>query len=104
MGLKITDLNSTSSITVDDLTIIVNSPDTPDAETMKISIKDFFANIPANTHINATLITNVLRVQDSWTPSSSSAACTKGKISYDTNYVYVAVANNTIKRISLSSF
>lgn len=104
MGLKITDLNGASSITIDDLIVVVNSPDTDDAETVKISISDFFANLPANTNINATLTANVFRINNTWSPTSSSAPCTKGKIAFDSNYFYVAVANNNVKRVSLSSF
>lgn len=104
MGLKISDLNEAFSVSVDDLLAVVNSPDTPDAETVKISFANVFANFPANTWINATLIANVFRVNNTWTPTSSSASCTKGKISFDSNYLYVAIANNTIKRIALSSF
>lgn len=75
--MKITDLNGTSSITLDDLIVIENAPDTPDQETLKISVKDFFNSITANTRINATIVVNVLRVNDTWSPSSSSASCTK---------------------------
>lgn len=104
MGLKVTDLNEAFSVSVEDLLTVVNSPDSPDAETVKISFKNVFANFPANTWINATLIANVFRVNNTWSPTSSSAPCTKGKIAYDSNYLYVAVANNTVKRITLSSF
>lgn len=38
------------------------------------------------------------------TPANSTITITKGTMLYDTNYLYVAVANNTLKRVSLSSF
>ncbi|CAI9121471.1 hypothetical protein LMG32879_002318 [Brytella acorum] len=38
------------------------------------------------------------------TPSSSSAQCTAGQFSDDTNYHYVCVAANTWKRVALSAF
>lgn len=38
------------------------------------------------------------------TPANAAITVTKGTILYDTNYLYVAVANNTLKRVSLSSF
>jgi hypothetical protein len=38
------------------------------------------------------------------TPSSSSAACTRGSIQYDVSYIYICVASNTWKRMALSTF
>jgi hypothetical protein len=38
------------------------------------------------------------------TPASSSAPCTTGQFTDDTNYHYVCVATNTWKRVALSSF
>jgi hypothetical protein len=38
------------------------------------------------------------------TPTSSSEACTTGKISVDADYIYLCVARNTWKRSALSSF
>ena len=38
------------------------------------------------------------------TPANSTITITKGTVLYDTSYLYLAVANNTLKRVSLSSF
>jgi hypothetical protein len=38
------------------------------------------------------------------TPATSTAACYQGEISWDANYVYVCVANNTWKRTALSTW
>lgn len=38
------------------------------------------------------------------TPANSTITVTKGTTMYDANYWYVAVANNTLKRVALSSF
>jgi hypothetical protein len=52
----------------------------------------------------ASLLIGNLMILISNTPSNSSINCTAGHISCDGNNVYVAVANNTLKRIQLSSF
>lgn len=38
------------------------------------------------------------------TPSAANAAGTKGSVCWDSNYVYVCVANNTWKRAALSTW
>lgn len=38
------------------------------------------------------------------TPANSTANCVVGQLWFDTNYMYFAVANNTIKRVILESF
>ncbi|MBI5511345.1 MAG: hypothetical protein HY903_21500 [Deltaproteobacteria bacterium] len=47
--------------------------------------------------------TNTYRIGSS-TPASSSAACTKGTLTFDATYVYICVAANTWKRASLASW
>jgi len=38
------------------------------------------------------------------TPSSSSEAGPKGKITWDSTYIYVWVANDTVKRVAIASW
>jgi hypothetical protein len=38
------------------------------------------------------------------TPSSSSAACTKGSVQYDASFLYICVATNSWRRVALASF
>jgi hypothetical protein len=47
---------------------------------------------------------NRIRVRDSKTPSSSSAPCDRGEMSWDADYVYVCIADNTWKRSKLESW
>ncbi|MBV9760537.1 MAG: hypothetical protein JO340_08235 [Acidobacteriaceae bacterium] len=47
---------------------------------------------------------NSLIIEIAQTPASSSAACTTGTISWDSNYVYVCVASNTWRRSALATF
>jgi hypothetical protein len=37
-------------------------------------------------------------------PGTSSAACTAGQFSFDSNYYYLCVGNSTWKRVALTSF
>lgn len=45
-----------------------------------------------------------LRVTNSYTPASSTAACAAGTTAWDTSYVYVCTATNTWKRAALTSW
>ena len=54
----------------------------------------------AKLDVNSTNI----RIESSKTPSSSSDTCKKGEISWDSDYIYVCVADNTWERASLSSW
>lgn len=38
------------------------------------------------------------------TPANSTVTVKAGTIFYDSSYLYIAVANNTLKRVALSSF
>jgi hypothetical protein len=47
---------------------------------------------------------NEITISTSQTPATPSAAGTQGDISWDSDYIYVAVAANTWKRTALSSW
>jgi hypothetical protein len=57
-----------------------------------------------NTVVNSLSVNGNLIVPNPIVPASSSSACAKGQISYDTNYFYVCVATNSWKRTALSSW
>jgi len=38
------------------------------------------------------------------TPATSSAACTRGSIQYDSSFLYICITSNTWKRLALASF
>lgn len=71
----------------DDLLLITNNPETA-PETNVITVSDFAASLPF----------------DGATPANSTITVTKGKLWIDSSYLYVATANNTVKRVALSSF
>lgn len=93
---KISELESAVSIQGDTLFVIVNDPNGA-AVTLKISASDLFGNV----EVPATFVD--LHLVDS-TPLTSSDAVTKGKIWFDADFIYVAVDEDEIKRVALTSF
>lgn len=54
---------------------------------------------------NMVVSSNGLIIKNKLTPANSSVpAIDVGKVFYDENYLYIKVANNVIKRVSLSNF
>lgn len=60
------------------------------------------ANLLANS--NTALSSNSIIFKHRSTPANSTANCTSGQMWFDTDYLYIATANNTIKRIALVAF
>lgn len=122
---KVTELTAITNVSGDDLLLVVNNPGgTPSSN--KVTVANFFGNVVsetvhkgelkarANTDIRGTKMTisaNAtfsadMRVTSS-TPASNNAGSEghgKGAIWFDSNYIYVATANNQIKRAALSTF
>lgn len=95
---KISELDSLTAVAGEDLLVIVDSPSSTPV-TKKVSVNTLFT--VANS---VTVSANTLVVRNFQSPTSSSFACERGTILYDANYLYIAVANNTLKRVALSSF
>jgi hypothetical protein len=89
---KISELTALTAPSADDLLVIVDDPSGTTPETKKVTVGNLFGNSAANV-----VIRNV-------SPANSGITVTKGTIFFDTSYLYIAVANNTLKRVSLSSF
>lgn len=88
---KISELPSTSnSAATDEIVILANAAGT--AVTRTITVANFLGNSVANVVIQSV------------TPANSSATVKQGTITFDSDYLYVATANNTWKRLTLSSF
>ncbi|MFH1899534.1 MAG: hypothetical protein ABIJ82_03675 [Patescibacteria group bacterium] len=47
---------------------------------------------------------DTIRVRDDKTPESTTSSCDKGEVSWDTDYIYVCVADDTWKRASLNTW
>jgi hypothetical protein len=93
--VKTSELPIASTLESGDRLVIVKAPgSTPNTAT--IDIQKIFANTSANVmHIQGPVST----------PASSAAmAVLSGRIMWDANYLYIAVANNVLKRVELTSF
>lgn len=71
-----------------------------------LSVQNLLANsnadfIVSNDHI---LQANTLIVVNESTPATSADASSGGQIWWDSDYLYLAIANNTIRRIALTTF
>jgi len=104
---KISELTALTAPSSDDLLVIVDSPSS-NAITKKVTVSNFFNNTAANVTISNTfyLTANNILISKNTTPANSTsiAASVKGTFWFDTNYIYVATANGTIKRAALSTF
>lgn len=85
--IKITDLPATTSLANTDLLLVVKDPSgTPTTNTMTL-----------NSFRSVLAIAN--------TPANSSALTVLGgTLLYDSTYLYIATSNNTVKRVTLSTF
>jgi hypothetical protein len=88
---KVTELTALTTPAGEDLLLIIDDPSgTP--TTKKVTLTNLFGNSSANVVIyNAT-------------PANSQITVKKGTLLFDSSYLYVATANNTLKRITLDSF
>lgn len=118
MAVRISDLPLSTSISGEDLLMIVDSP-LSGGVTKRISFNDMIkeVNTPVLFSSNVTISgdmsvsTNTsfgnLHITVSATeptPASSFHPAEKGRIWYDSDYIYVAIDDNTVKRAALSSF
>lgn len=85
--IKLSELTTTSTVANSDIFVVVRSPNSsPTTNTLTLSV-----------------LRSNLTVAD--TPADSNAlTISSGVLLYDSNYLYVAVANNIVKRVALSSF
>lgn len=88
---KITELSALTAPAGDDLLVIVDDV-AGTATTKKVTVANLLGNSSANVVIfNAT-------------PANSTITVKKGTLLFDNNYIYIATSNNSLKRVSLSSF
>lgn len=88
---KVTELTALTAPAGEDLLLIVDDPSgTP--TTKKVTVSHLFGNVAANVVIYNT------------TPANSTITVKKGTIMFDSSYIYVAVANNVLKRTGLEAF
>jgi hypothetical protein len=88
---KISELTALAAPAGEDLMVIVDDPSgTP--TTKYVTVANLLGNASANVVVYHA------------TPANSTITVKKGTIMIDNNYIYVATANNTLKRVGLSSF
>jgi hypothetical protein len=81
-----------------DRVLLLKNPDGV-ANTVTISINNLLSNT------SGTLSPQTLVLRDNRTAQTSEGLIiTKGTLFFDDNYLYVAIANNVVKRAPLSSF
>jgi hypothetical protein len=102
--LKITQLQTLTSLAAEDLFPVIDDPNgTP--VNKKITVKNVFTNTP-NTSVNGTLTvsSDSVIVTTSQTPATAGATGTTGEIAWDSDYIYVCVATNTWKRVAIATW
>lgn len=88
---KISELSALTAPAAEDLMVIVDDPSgTP--TTKYVTVGNLLGNVAANVVIHNA------------TPANSTITVKKGTIMFDSTYLYVATANNVLKRITLNSF
>jgi hypothetical protein len=90
---KITELTALAAPSADDLMVIVDDPSgTP--VTKYVTVGNLLGNSAAN-----------LVIYSISTPANSTVTTVKkGTLMFDSGYLYIATANNTLKRVALSTF
>lgn len=103
---KISELNGITNPAGVDYILVVDAPGTNSAQTVYCTVTNLFNNCSANLTISntAVLSTNNIILRRSDTPSNSTITVAQGSMWFDANFLYVAVANNTLKRVSLDTF
>jgi hypothetical protein len=100
---KVSELTSLTNASSDDLLLIVDDP-SGSPQSKKITVGNLF-NVSSNAAFSANVVFNAnVALKYSNTPANSTISAQQGTIFYDSNYIYIAVANNTLKRVALSSF
>jgi hypothetical protein len=100
---KATALTAATTMAANDIVYIVADPGgSPTSK--KITVSNFYANVVVQARFANTLTANTLVFGKRSTPSTSSDTAANGSMWFDTNYIYCATANNTIKRVALSAF
>lgn len=87
---------ATSLVATDYFVVVANTTGT--AKTKRVRADLAFAN--SALPVRAANLT----ISGPATVANSTINCTAGQIFWDSSYLYVAVANNQLKRVALSSF
>jgi hypothetical protein len=94
---KISGLTRVTTAAASDLLLVSRDPD-GNASSRAVSI----GNVLANSGL--TFVPGVLRFGNTSTPANSTITVAQGTVWADSSYIYVATANNVVKRAVLSTF
>ena len=97
---KVSELNAHTNAPANNILLIVHQPGLANAETMKITLGDLFANVTSNVVITG----DRLNLPSTAVPAAANSAGTKGEVRFDSSYIYVCVAANTWMRSTLSTW
>lgn len=118
MAIRVSELPLNTSMTGDDLILVIDSPYSG-GTTKRITFNDFMKEVYTpvvfsnNVTIGGDLIVStntvfsnlhIIESNTTSSPVSSFYPSAKGKIWFDSEYLYIAVDDNTVKRVALSSF
>lgn len=127
MTKKITELNEATILSGEDLLVCVENPsDSSTIETKKITVNNFFGSLGVtatpSTLVTSDVVGNNLVITLSETPefkrvkfseqltpanstyANSTYTFSTGDMFYDTDYIYIAVSNTELKRVSLTAY
>ena len=114
---KLSSYPTVNALAVGDYVVVTKDPG-GSPSTNNITYGNFFTGIVANVSFantvtfdaNATmgdteyLSANSLRITDMSTPSTNADVVVGQKMWFDADYIYIAVANNTIRRVAMTDF
>jgi len=89
----------TAPLSTDFVVLVANSG----SNTEKCTVDNFFNNSSANMTANVGSFQQVYATSNG-TPSTSTDTVNQGRIWYDGNYLYIAIADDVIRRITLETF
>jgi hypothetical protein len=100
---KISELTELTSPALGDFVIVT---DISANASKKVALSNLFGNCNANLVLSNTSLmsANVAIIRNANTPANSSITVTRGTIWFDSDFLYVATANNILKRVALESF
>lgn len=108
MEKRLTDLSLATSVGANDLFWVVRSGNSVSQRITRTTLMNgniAVGNSTVNTTITGnTVTTPTLVLTRIETPANSSITITQGSMFFDVNYLYIAVANNVLKQVPLSSF
>ncbi len=100
------DFPERTSAQANDLFLVCRNPEA-NANLVSVSVANFFGNsMPANVALSNTAVfsANTQLNRKLSTPANSTITVTQGTWWFDADYLYVATANNTLKRVALAAF